>query len=79
MRARANSASAPLTSWAISVGGIFKTPPSGGLLLALSLASAFPLIHDLGGDDSAADSAADSADSADSASDSAADCQNQLI
>ena len=38
MRARA---SAPLTSWAISVGGIFKTPPSGGLLLALSLASAF--------------------------------------
>ena len=32
-------ASAPLTSWAIGAGGIFKTPPSGGLLLTLSLAS----------------------------------------
>ena len=31
--------SAPLTSWAIGAGGIFKTPPSGGLLLTLSLAS----------------------------------------
>ena len=49
MRARANSASAPLTLWAIRVGGIFKTPPSGSLLLALSLATASPLIQDLGG------------------------------
>ena len=44
-------ARAPLLTWAIGVGGIFKTPPSGGLLLALSLAGAFPLIQDLGGDD----------------------------
>ena len=58
------------------MGGIFKTPPSGGLLLALSLVSASPLIHDLSGDDSAADSAVDSADSANSA---ATDCQNELI
>ena len=31
------------------MGGIFKTPPSWSLSLALSLASAFPLIDDLGG------------------------------
>ena len=36
-----------LTSWAIGVGGFFKTPPSRGLLFALSPVSASPLIHDL--------------------------------